>query len=200
MPRDYLSDLPAPSAPTFGGSQLLQAEFARAMEGAPPRKLDPLARAPAAPTGKDAKRLVAWQEAARNAEAQLEHAKREVAALELLQEFGGAAWRVANRDTEKIANALSERHAAGRKQVDAVNQARKRRLDPHRPRFAALGRKWAETASNNLHLEVACAQLERDVKRLRSEAAARGIALPDELGGESVVAGGAGGSGEMEDS
>ena len=54
-----------------------------------------------------------------------------------------------------------------KRRIDTVNLARKATQAEYAPRLSSNVRKWEETVQKNYAIEVACADLEREVKRLR---------------------------------
>lgn len=191
VPRDYLKDLPAPPAPTFGGSAMLRAEYERVAAGAErapeSAKLDTSRYELPMPV--PGASLTAWTEALQNAKAQLENTTSRVTNLELMQQFGSNAWRVHNADVGALAKRLRLQLEKLRNNIEEVNAARKTRLEPQGVKLRQLQRKWEETVDTNLRIEVACADLEHRVKRLRSEAEHRGLLAPNDGGPGAGAAG-----------
>jgi hypothetical protein len=110
---------------------------------------------------------------------------------ELLATYGVDAHKAHLADLDKIAAAASARVAAISARIESVNAARKAGQEPHGPRLKTLARKYSEAAAASFDVEVACADAEREVKRLRGLARERGLLKETEEGGGEQGAGAA---------
>lgn len=86
-PRDYLAYLPE-YAPTFGGRARLQTEFKRVAAGVPLDAVDLSRYRVAAPTGKRAASVEAWETAVRHLRTSVEHESNRC--VRWLVEYGDA--------------------------------------------------------------------------------------------------------------
>lgn len=89
--------------------------------------------------------------------------------------------------------------AAATADVDSVNGNRKAVQEAAGPRLKALTRRWVDAVDTNTQIELAVADAEREVKRLRRVAADNGLlADAGDAGDGTVTRGGARGGPGME--
>jgi len=144
--------------------------------------------APAAPGA--AADPLAWEAAVARAETSVEAQAFRAANVELALQYGVESWRAAAGEADAAAAAAAARAAALQARIDSVNAARGAaqtggagagagsgvgagagQAAPG-ARLRMLGRKAAQIAETNFETEVACAEAEQELKRLRREEAA----------------------------
>ena len=103
--------------------------------------------------------------------------------LELLKTFGVRAWRSHAEAQAQLAAAAEARRSAAQSAAEELNVRRRTVQERHADKIARLGRKRHELVYTNARLENAAEELEREVKRLRAAAQAKGVALPAADGG-----------------
>lgn len=87
--------------------------------------------------------------------------------VELLQKFGGNAWRMSNFLLEEDVKRLQRQHEALQARMEELNRSRKTSQSEAGKRLDALEHKWSEMVGGNLQLEVANLALEGQVMQLR---------------------------------
>ena len=120
----------------------------------------------------------AWRGALANAQSQLQHQDTRMVNLELLKTFSVRAWRSHAEAQEQLAAAAEARRDAAQSAAEELNVRRRTVQERHADKIARLSRKRHELVYSNARLENAAEELEREVKRLRAAAQAKGIALP----------------------
>ena len=75
---------------------------------------------------------------------------------------------------------IDKRATAATSDVDAINARRKAAAEAAGPRLRGLVRRWSEAVDTNTQIEVAVADAEREVKRLRRLAAEHGLLADEE--------------------
>ena len=122
----------------------------------------------------------AWRSALDNAHAQLEHQHARILNLELAKKFGTNAWR-AHVDALSSMQRTAERElGAKRRQCEELNVRRKTVQRQQGELITRLTRKRRELVGKNFALSQATAEVEREVKRLRTVASAKGIVFEQE--------------------
>lgn len=185
--RDYLSHLsPVPSL-NFDGTVFLKREMERVRKRVPMKPLEKERYQLNPPLASRVGDVDAWVSALNNARAQLEHQQGRILNLELMQKYGPNAWRVHAKQVEGLQRHLEFQRDKVRAQIEEVNRKRKVEQLSQQPSLLKEKRKWGETVSNNFMIEYACAELERDIKRLKQELAAKGK-LPEAFREEGSAA------------
>lgn len=89
--------------------------------------------------------------------------------LSLLAEYGKNQWLIGNdnlsRTLERTEMALQE----AQNDIDRINADRKRRQEEMRPTLEYLESRWRTGIRNTIDVNVACLQLQNEIKRLRRE-------------------------------
>lgn len=122
--------------------------------------------------------LSAWQDAVSRASAAAEAQAVQSLNLELASRFGVAAWKAhasADGDLDRVLAGLKASSAALRARIDQLNAARAAAAESQAQRLRSLVGKRQEATDTATHLELACADAEREVKRLRTEAVRLGL-------------------------
>lgn len=106
------------------------------------------------------------------AQAMLSHQSLRQSNVELLNKFGGNAWRVSNFLLEQDSKHLSRQVEMVSSDIEDLNRSRKSAQDAAAQKLTGLDAKWTELVGGNLQLEVANLALESDVIQLRQRYAA----------------------------
>ena len=112
---------------------------------------------------------IAWDASLRNSKVQLAHQSIRATNLELLKTYGANAWRISNFTQEKgdeaqISRALQE----VRDETNSLNRKRKEiQIEVGEKKLAPLERKWRETVSMNLQIEVANVAAAMEIRQLK---------------------------------
>jgi pre-mRNA-splicing factor SPF27 len=125
---DISSRLPSELPELFTSSDFLRSELARVSSGqkpAPGTGLDTVRYSLPAPPASAP--LDAWKKAIDNAGSQLEHQQLRLSNLELMQKYGGNAWRVANFLVEKEIERLEKQTEDVKLRTEELNRERKAR-------------------------------------------------------------------------
>jgi pre-mRNA-splicing factor SPF27 len=215
-PPDYLADTPFLGSSSFSSSSssavsaLLQAELERMAAGLPPSTSASAAaagggeghvvdmhrydRVEAPPAGAGSSSsdaaLGAWIAAVSRAELALEAQQSRALNLELMARYGVDAWKAHAQEADAIAKAAKARVESLTERATAVNAVRKQSQEAPAQRLGVLARRYAETVDMNLQTELACADAEAEVRRLRRLVEERKAALA--AAGTSSGGGGAG--------
>ncbi|KAL6056804.1 Pre-mRNA-splicing factor SPF27 [Balamuthia mandrillaris] len=166
-PRDYLSHLPPSVEPTFGGSEILQAEYKRVASGLKMQPLD--TQRYQVPKPSDLNDPQQWRKAIANAEAQLEHQNQRLTNLNLLSQYGANAWLVHNGQVEGLQRRLQQQIAAVRQEINEVNRQRKTEQDGASAKLSHLEMQWHELSHKNIHIDLACQQMEKEIEQLKQQ-------------------------------
>jgi len=176
-PPDYLESCPALEKfeLKFKDGSFLKEELDRVAKGNPIKQLDVSRYKLERPSGKDESSLKKWQQARDNAQAQLEHQHTRIMNLELMSKYGTNAWRKHNEalvGTKKYMESLLQTE---REEVEKINSKRKMDQVKQQLTITTQQQKYYETIHQNMQLEVACASLERDLKKVKAEAEEAGV-------------------------
>ena len=115
----------------------------------------------------------AWEEALKNAKAQLEHQLARIVNLELLQTYGANAHISANAELAALRTHLNTRAGKVKAELDALNKVRKADQQAVASQLRILAAQWDELVSKNLEIQVACTFLEEEIARLSQTASVR---------------------------
>ncbi|KAF4572668.1 hypothetical protein EYR36_007178 [Pleurotus pulmonarius] len=159
-----------PPVTLFAKNPLLQAELERVESHQPFPQVDQIRYQLPGPTsapGTDEE----WQEAIKNAHAQLEHQRLRQSNATLLQTYGSNAWRIHNylleANSQQIEKALEDL-----KQLTVdLNRERKNSQTRLGAQLTALETRWTELISNILQIEMANVALDIDIDRLNKKEA-----------------------------
>jgi hypothetical protein len=185
---DYLGQSHLRNPAVGSRSALVAAELARLEKGdaSPSSGVDASRyEMPQAPTGAAAEDPLAWEEAIKKAEIALEAQTLRAINLELASKYGVDAWKAAAEDADRLASGFKARVADLAHRADTLNAQRKAEQERHGPKLKALARRYDELVSASFATELACAEVEADVKRRRRAHADR----------EDAAKGGGGGGG-----
>ena len=162
-PEDYISSLPPLPAPSFAEGSILAQELAR-VEADPTAGLsavDTSRYQPQAPSGKQAGKTEAWEEAVARAQTMQEHQGLRLVNDELMQQYGVNAWRAFN-------SGLEDRNELLKKELELEKL---RVLDMNRKRMAAqvtiegkirkLEDRYQQAVAKNMRIEAECIALEK---------------------------------------
>jgi pre-mRNA-splicing factor SPF27 len=122
----------------------------------------------------------AWEKALNNASAQLEHQNTRILNLELYSKFGQQAWRAHNIAVESQQTGAKKALRDAKAGAEALNARRKQVQERNYGKLSGNARKWDELIAKNFQIELVCAQMEREVKKLRTEATAAGAVTEEE--------------------
>ena len=110
-----------------------------------------------------------------NSIAQLEHQASRISNLELLSEFGAAAWKAHNETLSHMIELQQKQLAETRRKIQEINWQRKRDQTAAGEKLKALEDGWVGLVSKNYEIEIACAEMEKQFPGPLLSAA-----LPDE--------------------
>lgn len=149
-------------------SPLLQAEYERVASGKASKGIDLSRYQVQPPPANLASDPAAWEEALRNAKAQLEHQLNRLVNLELLQTYGANAHIQENAELATHRTRLNARAEVLKKEIEALNKARKADQLAVANQLRLLAAQWDELVGKNMEIQVACVYLEEEIARLRS--------------------------------
>ncbi|ORX45895.1 breast carcinoma amplified sequence 2 [Hesseltinella vesiculosa] len=109
----------------------------------------------------------AWKESVSNTKSQLESQAGSMFNLELLQKYGGNAWRVHNYQLETFLKQIQQETEQYRNEIRTINRERKDEQTQAAKTLQGLENKWSDLVSQNLQVEIACSALESEVEELR---------------------------------
>ena len=193
-PRDYLAHLPPPPDLAQLGKSYsattLATEMSRLAAGKEQTiSLDTTRLECRPPPPELARDSTAWRKTVDNTRAQLEHQHGRMDNLELLQQYGPQAWLQQNSALKSMRDVMVAKAEAARSATEEVNVKRKVRQLQAAPRLAQLMQAYTTSLDENQQLDVACALLEGDIKRLRGATQDRSLA--EDESAPSSTAGGA---------
>ncbi|KAH7883817.1 breast carcinoma amplified sequence 2 [Phlebopus sp. FC_14] len=168
-PPSSMHPLVPPPVEMFKNNPLLAAELARVEAHEPLPPLDSVRYqlpAPSAP-GTDE----GWQQAIRNAQAQLEHQRLRHTNLALLQTYGPNAWRIHNYLLEETAKQVEKALEELKQLTTDLNRERKNSQTRYGTQLTSLETRWTELLSNILQIEMANVALDVEVDRLNKKEA-----------------------------
>jgi hypothetical protein len=150
-------------------SALVRAEMGRLArgEGAGPRLDVSRYSSVTAPSGAAAGDVGAWEASVSAASLALEAQALRGINLELMAAYGEALWKAGAGEVDAQLAAQRRHVAALTAAAEGVNGARKAPAEAAAGRLKALARKYEESVGMNLATELACADAEVEVKRLR---------------------------------
>lgn len=159
---------------TDSASALVRAELQRMVRGEPAEsRVSPAAYSILTPPG-DSAGPGEWESAVRRAEIALEAQTLRTINTELAAKYGVDTWRVGAANVEQALVSARTRAAALAQDAARLDAARSSAQAPHAARLTNLAKRYAEAVESNFATELACADAEREVKRLRSMATTRG--------------------------
>ena len=183
--RDYLELLPPSVEPTFGGSAVLQAEYARvaAAQEAAAAGRQASSTTPAISTNhyntavlpEEDGDTVAWQAAVDKARVRVEAQSSQSVNLELLGKYGTAAWKGHAQQLEGVASQTQTALKRLEKSSDDVNAARRSAQAQKGVTLAGHAGDWSRAMDSSFQLKVAIAELQGKVDTMRAMAAAKGL-------------------------
>ena len=164
-PPDYLGGI---AEVDLGLSKLVQQEIERIERGEelPSISMDRY-RLPQPSTEQQGSET-AWRSALDNAHAQLEHQHSRILNLELAKKFGTNAWRAHVNTLSSMQRTAERELSAKRRQCEELNVRRKTVQRQQGELITRLTRKRRELVGKNFALNRAIAEVEREVKRLRT--------------------------------
>jgi len=157
-----------PEINLFANNPLLAAEMIRVEKQEPLNALDTSRYQVPAPLGKDAT-VEDWEKAVKNARAQMEHQGLRASNVSLLQNYGANAWRVHNYLLEADAVLLEKQAEELKERVTDINRSRKNFQLKLGEQLTAQERKWTESISTILQLELANSALESEIEGLKEK-------------------------------
>jgi hypothetical protein len=197
--QDYLSSLPAISDPTFGGSAVLQAEYARiaavqrsASEGdggqvTVTRKGVSTQHYTSSSLPENEEDADEWKDCLAKARIRLEAQCLHSVNLELLGKYGAAAWKGHASEVERSTAATQGALKRLQQSSDDVNAARRSSQSHKAPRIQAAKAAWTGAVDSSFQLKVAIAELQGRVHTMRSLAQQRGLQPPADADGDSQL-------------
>jgi len=158
--KNYLEHLPPVDVAAFE-TEIMKTEFERLSHRQPMEMLNMKRyELPQPPAGK-MNDLTAWKDSVENSIAQLEHQASRISNLELLSEFGAAAWKAHNETLSHMIELQQKQLAETRRKIQEINWQRKRDQTSAGEKLKALEDGWVGLVSKNYEIEIACAELEK---------------------------------------
>ncbi|KAK9761066.1 hypothetical protein K7432_014334 [Basidiobolus ranarum] len=151
----------------FQEDPLLNFELKRVSKGKASQPIDSARYQLEDPSEEESNNFEAWEKAAHNSQAQLEHQNLRLCNLELLQKFGGNAWRVHNFQLEYMIKQVEGEIAEKKKEIIDLNKERKFEQNDAGEALQRLETKWTELLGQTLQIEMACSTLESELKQLK---------------------------------
>ncbi|KAJ1558530.1 hypothetical protein HK405_013470 [Cladochytrium tenue] len=127
--------------------------------------------------------LTAWDAAAANAAAQLEHQAARLTGLELARRFSGNAWRLHAFQLEWAVGRVREAAARQKEEMAALNKERKLAQLRTGATLQGLEARWGELVDQSLRVDIACQMLEVEIAQAEAAAAAAASSNPGEAMG-----------------
>jgi len=171
-PQDYLAQLPALPTPKYD-SLYLQGEMERLKRGEPMPRVDITRYKVEQPPPSKKNDPEAWNNAVRNAQAQLEHQHLRLVNLELLNNYGANAWKVHNYTLEKLHKSVAQSLELCKKDVEDVNRARKLEQESAAHTLSSLEVRYEDLVRKNYDIEAACLIIEQELQDSHSELASK---------------------------
>ncbi|ETO59481.1 hypothetical protein F444_22154 [Phytophthora nicotianae P1976] len=167
-PQDkYLAYLPS-YTPTFGGRARLQTEFKRVAANVPLDAIDMNRYQVKEPTGKHVQSLESWESAVKQLQVAVEHQRNRVVNLELQQGYGTKLAKVRAAVLDGI-NAQYERTLKESKAAsDKINLTRQQDQSRNASKLQNYRSKYYELLSKNAAIKRACAEQERQQKKIKT--------------------------------
>jgi len=160
--KNYLEHLPVAEFSAFE-TEIMKAEFERLSHRQPMEMLNMKRyELPQPPSGK-LNDLSAWKECVDNSIAQLEHQASRISNLELLSEFGSAAWKSHNETLVHMVEIQQKQLVETRRRIQEINWQRKRDQTAAGEKLKTLEDSWVGLVSKNYEIEIACAELEKQM-------------------------------------
>ncbi|XP_046996627.1 pre-mRNA-splicing factor SPF27 [Schistocerca americana] len=164
--KNYLEHLPPLNLTAFE-TEIMRNEFERMQQRLP---MDVLSmkryELPPPPAGKMTD-IAAWTECVENSMAQLEHQATRICNLELMVEYGCEAWKAYLETLVQLVTQAQKQLQSMRKQIQEINWQRKNMQTQGGEKLRQLEAQWVGLVSKNYEIEQACAQLEKEVEKVR---------------------------------
>ncbi|XP_015778937.1 PREDICTED: pre-mRNA-splicing factor SPF27-like [Acropora digitifera] len=122
--KNYLDFLPTPDYDAFE-TPILRKEFERISKRQPMDLLSMKRYELPQPTANQKHDITSWTEAVDNSMAQLEHQAERIENLELLSQYGSAAWKVHNETLTRILAQQQKKLMDIKKEIQEINWKRK---------------------------------------------------------------------------
>jgi pre-mRNA-splicing factor SPF27 len=97
--------------------------------------------------------------------------------LELLSQYGSAAWRAHNEVLKRMLQEEQNSLEVIRSQIQEVNRQRKLEQSKAGDELSRLETHWQDLVRKNYKIEEACMQLQSEIKQLQKMASERDISL-----------------------
>jgi hypothetical protein len=167
-PEDYLARLPAPPAARDGAMTKLPPYVPGTWDALPP--------APAATVEAGDAAVDEWERAVIRARVAVEAQSARAINLELASKYGVEAWKAHLQGLERLETAAKGRVAAIARKVEEVQAARAARVtEAAAAKLRGSVRRWTDAVGSVTTAELAVAEAQREVKRLRKLADAAGL-------------------------
>ncbi len=112
--------------------------------------------------------VAAWEKAIKEAQIAVEAQGIRSINLELMNKYGVAAWKTHITELEALNTQSKQGLTAVTNEIESVNALRQSTQQSiAKPKLKTLSRKYTEAVEMNLQTEVACGDIEAEVKRLR---------------------------------
>lgn len=164
---DYLQELPPARKLKLEGHPVLESELARLRAGGSMEALDMTRILLEPPPLEKRNDYGAWKRALDNAHSQLEHQYNRLVNLELLKKYGATVWSVHNTVLEAHSNRLEQEAADVGQRIDQINRERKLQQTAVGQELADLQAEWRALVAKNRQIELACGELEAEIKLLQ---------------------------------
>eukprot|EP00164_Ancoracysta_twista_P002938 GFYU01003909.1.p1 GENE.GFYU01003909.1~~GFYU01003909.1.p1 ORF type:complete len:251 (-),score=55.56 GFYU01003909.1:146-898(-) len=173
-PKDYLKDFPDATI-NIADDSFLKVDMLRVEEGLPMDSIDKTRYGLQPPAENKQKDPIAWRHALNNAQSQFEGHGLRLLNLELMSRYGVNQWRTYIQGLDATKNALQLVLENYKEQCEDVNRKRKADQTKVAQKLQNLEQKFWETAWQNTQLSQATDALDREVKKLRTEAVSKGL-------------------------
>lgn len=128
-----------------------------------------------------------WKDACKNLFIATEASVLEAINLELAAEYSVDAWKKAVQNADSVLQVTRNRVARLKKQLDEINTVRSDEQNLKASRISQLKRKYQTIMNDNLQVQFAVLDAEKNLKRLRSIAASKGISVGPSVSSASVI-------------
>ncbi|CAH3162670.1 unnamed protein product [Porites evermanni] len=166
--KNYLDFLPTPDYDAFE-TPVLKKEFERISKRQAMELLSMKRYELPQPTANQKHDITSWTEAVDNSMAQLEHQAERIENLELLSQYGGAAWKIHNETLTRILAQQQKKLMDIKKEIQEINWQRKTEQTKAGEQLQHLEQSWVGLVSKNYEIERACAELEAEIERLKPQ-------------------------------